>query len=64
MAMGNYCCLRLIECPYATAMGTCRDDIYDDFGMCEMDGNEMPSIHMPAEERRLWAEQRIANTKG
>lgn len=31
MAMGNFCYIQNIECPYATALGTCRDDIYSDF---------------------------------
>ena len=28
MAMGNFCYIQSIECPYATVLGTCRDDIY------------------------------------
>ena len=29
MAMGNYCFIQGIECPYATSCGDCIDDIYD-----------------------------------
>lgn len=36
MAMGNFCYIQSIECPYATALGTCRDDIYSDFNKCEV----------------------------
>lgn len=25
MAMGNFCYIQNIECPYATALGTCRN---------------------------------------
>lgn len=44
MAMGNFCYIQNIECPYATALGTCRDDIYSDFNKCEMNGDDMPPI--------------------
>lgn len=42
MAMGNFCKIQQIECPHATSLGTCKDDIYDEYGLCEMLGDEMP----------------------
>lgn len=47
MAMGNFCYIQSIECPYATVLGTCRDDIYSDFNKCEMNGDDMPPIEWP-----------------
>ena len=52
MAMGNFCYIQSIECPYATALGTCRDDIYSDFNKCEMNGDDMPPIEWLPHERR------------
>lgn len=62
MAMGNYCYREYIECPYATATGDCLDDIEDDFGLCEMRGDEMPPKEADTEERRrialtMWKER-------
>lgn len=54
MAMGNFCYIQSIECPYATVLGTCRDDIYSDFNKCEMNGDDMPPIEWPPHERRSW----------
>lgn len=54
MAMGNFCYIQSIECPYATVLGTCRDDIYSDFNKCEMNGDDMPTIEWPPHERRSW----------
>lgn len=54
MAMGNFCYIQSIECPYATALGTCRDDIYSDFNKCEMNGDDMPPIEWLPHERRSW----------
>lgn len=50
MAMGNFCYAQGIECPYATAYGQCLDDIYEDFGICEMLGDDMPSKELPTIE--------------
>lgn len=58
MAMGNFCWTQLIECPYATAGGQCSDDIYDDFGICEMLGDEMPPKELAPELRRKWCTKR------
>ncbi len=55
MAMGNYCYAQGIECPYATVSGTCLDDIYEDFDICEMFGDMMPPKNLPRDERRAWA---------
>ena len=55
MAMGNFCWTQLIECPYANVSGSCTDDIYTDFGICEMLGDEMPPKEMSSECRREWA---------
>lgn len=52
MAMGNFCYAKSIECPYATAVGQCKDDIYEDFNLCEMEGDDMPPIEFSSEERR------------
>lgn len=54
MAVGNFCYIQSIECPYATVLGTCRDDIYSDFNKCEMNGDDMPPIEWPPHERRSW----------
>lgn len=54
MAMGNYCYAQGIECEYANACGNCIDDIYEDFGLCEMEGDDMPPKDMSSEERREW----------
>ena len=54
MAMGNFCWKELIECRFATALGQCLDDIADDFGLCEMQGDEMPPKELPSDERRAW----------
>lgn len=51
MAMGNFCYIQSIECSYATALGTCRDDIYSDFNKCEMNGDDMPPIEWLPHER-------------
>lgn len=52
MAMGYYCYAQGIECEYATSCGTCLDDIYEDFGLCEMLGDDMPPRDLSEEERR------------
>lgn len=62
MAMGNYCYREAIECPYATSMGDCLDDIADDFGLCEMLGNDMPPKGLSAEERRMIAAKILRGT--
>ena len=54
MAMGNFCYAQGIECPYATTYGNCRDDIYEDYGLCEMLGDDMPPIELPTEDRKKW----------
>lgn len=54
MAMGNFCWAQLIECEYATVCGDCKDDIYEDFGLCEMEGDDMPPKNLSPEERRAW----------
>lgn len=61
MAMGNYCYIQSIECPYATVTGQCQDDIYDDFDKCEMQGDEMPPKEWSAEERRKWCQIKHAH---
>lgn len=60
MAMGNFCQIKAIECPYATATGGCRDNIFDDFGLCEMEGDNMPPKNLSAEERRDWCRTKRA----
>ena len=55
MAMGNYCYREAIECPYATSMGDCLDNIADYFGLCEMRGDEMPPKGLSTEERQTIA---------
>lgn len=57
MAMGNFCYAKGIECTYATVCGNCADDIYEDFDLCEMEGDTMPPKELPAEERRKLAIQ-------
>ncbi len=52
MAMGNYCYAQCIECPYATTLGVCLDDIYGDFGICEMLGDDMPPKEADTDTRR------------
>lgn len=52
MAMGNFCYAQGVECPYATAYGQCLDDIYEDFGICEMLGDDMP--HFGRAEDIVW----------
>lgn len=54
MAMGNFCYIKGIECPFSTTLGQCLDDIYDDFGLCEMEGDAMPSKDLSREGRRQW----------
>lgn len=54
MAMGNFCLAQMIECEYATASGRCLDDIYEDFGRCEMRGCDMPPKELPSDQRRQW----------
>ena len=54
MAMGNYCYIQGIECPYATNLGTCLDDIYDEYGLCEMLGDDMPPKEFSTEDRIQW----------
>lgn len=54
MAMGNYCYIQNIECPYATVLGTCQDDIYEDYGICKMLGNPMPNKEWSPEIRKMW----------
>lgn len=58
MAMGNFCKEKGIECPYATTMGLCLDDIHSDFGLCEMEGDDMPPKGLPPVERRERARAR------
>ena len=54
MAMGNFCYVKLIECPYATTCGQCLDDIYDDYCICEMEGDDMPPKELSKEDRVKW----------
>lgn len=54
MAMGNFCYMELIECPYATSTGGCLDDIYDEFGICEMHGDDMPPKELSIDDRHRW----------
>ena len=54
MAMGNFCYAQGIECPYATVCVQCLDDIYEDYGICEMLGDDMPPKELSAEDRRAW----------
>lgn len=54
MAMGNYCYAQGIECSYATTTGQCKDYIFDDFGICEMLGDEMPPKELSKDCRRKW----------
>ena len=54
MAMGNFCYAQGIECPYATASGQCLDDIYEDYGICEMLGDDMPPKELSYEDRINW----------
>ena len=54
MAMGNFCHIKLIECEYATVCGQCLDDIYDEYGICEMEGDDMPPKELSPEERVKW----------
>lgn len=61
MAMGNFCYIQSIECPYATALGTCRDDIYSDFNKCEMNGDDMSPIEWLPHERRSWCANQHAH---
>lgn len=58
MAMGNFCLIELIECRFATVLGQCLDDIVDDFGLCEMRGDEMPPKELSSDERRAWCENK------
>ena len=59
MAMGNYCFIQGIECPYATSCGDCLDDIYDEYGLCEMLGDDMPPKELSAEDRIQWVLTKI-----
>lgn len=54
MAMGNYCFIQGIECPYATSCGDCLDDIYYEYGLCEMLGDDMPPKELSTEDRIQW----------
>ena len=54
MAMGFFCYIQCIECPYATVYGECRDNIYDDYGLCEMMGDDMPPKELSSEDRIKW----------
>ena len=54
MAMGNFCYAQGIECPYATVCGQCLDDIYEDYGICDMLGDDMPPKELSAADRRAW----------
>ena len=38
MAMGNFCQIKNIECCNANVLGACKNDIFDDYGLCEMEG--------------------------
>ena len=61
MAMGNYCFIQGIECPYARSCGDCLDDIYDEYGLCEMLGDDMP----PRQHRRApWAQVDKVGSEG
>lgn len=57
MAMGNFCYAQGIECPYADTCGQCQDDIYSDFGICEMLGDDLPPKEWPTELRREWCKK-------
>lgn len=59
MAMGNYCTRQYIECPYATVLGKCQDDLFEDFNICEMKGDYIPEKFLTTEERRYLACHRI-----
>lgn len=63
MAMGNFCYIQRIECAYATSCGKCIDDIYDEYGMCEMKGDDMPPKDISATERIKWITDKQANSK-
>lgn len=54
MAMGNYCYAKRIECEYSTVCGHCLDYIYEDYGICEMEGDDMPPKELSSEERVKW----------
>lgn len=54
MAMGNYCYAQGIECPYATTYGNCLDDIYEDYGLCEMLGDDMPPKGLSKKDKVKW----------
>lgn len=54
MAMGNYCYAQGIECSYATTCGDCLDSIYEDYGLCEMLGDDMPPRELSVEDRIEW----------
>lgn len=62
MAMGYYCYIKGIECPYATAIGDCLDNIYGDFGLCEMEGEDMPPKDLDSESRRQWCRDYLKPT--
>lgn len=59
MAMGYYCYAQGIECEYADACGNCIDYIYEDFGLCEMLGDDMPPKYLPTEERQQIARDTV-----
>lgn len=61
MAMGNYCYCQYTECPYATVSGKCQDNIWEDFGICEMYGDMMPNKDLDKELRQSIAKAIIQN---
>lgn len=63
MAMGNLCYEKLIECEYATSLGLCLDDIHCDFGLCIIEGDDMPPKHLPTKERQIVAMKILRSNK-
>lgn len=44
-------------CEFACLDGSCKDSLYNDFGLCAANGDELPAANLPGAVRRMMAEQ-------
>lgn len=45
-------------CEFACFDGSCKDGIYESFGLCAAKGDELPAANLPGVVRRMMVEQK------
>lgn len=46
-------------CEFACFDGSCKDGLYEDFGLCSVKGDNLPAANLPGSARRVMAEQQM-----